>query len=741
MSEHIEGYIEHIIFRNEENGYSVFETEVNRKEWTCTGVFPSLNEGEYIEMEGEIVIHPVYGEQFKVISYATALPGDLRALEKYLGSGAVKGIGPALASRIIRHFGVDTLRVIEEEPERLAEVKGISGNKACAISAQMVERSQMRDAMIFLTGLGISLNLSMKIYALYGESVYTILKTDPYQLAEDISGVGFRTADQIADRAGISRVSPHRLSCGITYTLSRALGEGSLFLPEERLTADATALLEVEEDLIQETLEDLSISGKVIRRNEPAYGRVVYLAETYYTELNAARMLLELNVVTRKDTKDIRNKIDRLEAGSGIRLDSLQKEAVEKAAANGVFILTGGPGTGKTTTIRAMIRFFLNENMRIVLAAPTGRAAKRMEEATGYSASTIHRALELTGDPQDEDRKVRFSRNRGNPLEADVVIIDEVSMVDIFLLHSLLEALLPGTHLILVGDRNQLPSVGPGKVLADLCDSGCFPVVVLNRIFRQAAKSDIIVNAHRINNGEDVPLDNKSRDFFFLERADYRVIQKAVLTLVSDKLPRYTDSSVRDIQVLTPMRKGTLGVENLNRVLQKYLNPPSPDKNERETPAGCFREGDKVMQIKNDYQLAWEERGLFGIAAARGEGVFNGDMGVIESIRPYEQIMTVVFEENKYVDYNFSQLDELELAYAVTVHKSQGSEYPAVVIPLLEGPPILLTRNLLYTAITRARKCVVLIGSSKLIRFCIDNKKEDERYSTLKERILDLKNL
>ena len=738
MSEHIEGYVEHIIFRNEENGYTVFETVQGREELTCTGIFSSINEGEFIEMDGERNVHPTYGEQFKVRLYHTSIPGDVRALERYLGSGAVKGIGPALASRIIRRFGEETIRIIEEEPERLAEVKGISINKAARISEQMVERSQMRDAMIFLSGLGISLNLSMKIYALYGESVYRILRENPYQIAEDISGVGFKTADQIAEKAGISKTSPQRIRCGITYVLSQALQDGNTFMPFESLLLASSQILSADEELVRNCLEELSVAGKIIFKNNPEYSRIVYLAEVFYTELDTARMLKELNVRTMKDPVPVRKKIEHMEETSDIKLDDLQKEAVEKAFTNGIFILTGGPGTGKTTTIRAMIRLFLSENMKIILAAPTGRAAKRMEEATGYSASTIHRAIELTGDPSNDDMKIRFQRNKDNPLDADVVIIDEVSMVDIFLMHSLLEALLSGTHLILVGDVNQLPSVGPGKVLSDLVGSGLFPCVVLNRIFRQAAKSDIIVNAHRINSGESIRLDNNSRDFFFLERSDVRVIQKAALTLVSQKLPGYTSSSVKDIQVITPMRKGPLGVENLNRILQKYINPASEDKTERETPNGVFREGDKVMQIKNDYQLVWEERGLFGIVSSAGEGVFNGDMGMIESIRPFDQTVTVIFDENKYVEYNFSQLDELELAYAVTVHKAQGSEYPAVVIPLLDGPQILLTRNLLYTAITRAQKCVVILGSSKTVDFCIGNKREDERYSSLREMLLQL---
>ncbi|MBR3397934.1 MAG: ATP-dependent RecD-like DNA helicase [Lachnospiraceae bacterium] len=739
MSEHLEGYVEHIIYRNEENGYTVFETVVNKKPVTCTGLIVSISEGEFVEMEGEETIHPLYGEQFRVTSCHTAIPGDLRALERYLSSGAVKGVGPALASRIIKRFGEDTLRIIEEEPERLAEVKGISENKACDISAQIVERSQVRDAMIFLSGYGISQNMSMKIYQLYGESVYSILRDNPYQLIDDIPGIGFKTADLIAEKAGISRVSPFRLSCGIVYTLGRALADGHMFLPEEKLKEDALAILAVENILVDEALDELSISGKIIRKRDEKYGTIVYQDSAYYTELDTARRLSELNVEFEADENDIRKKLKKIAKTSPVEPDELQTDAVIRAARHGVFILTGGPGTGKTTTINTMIRYFMAEDCEIALAAPTGRAAKRMEEATGFRASTIHRLLEITGDPSNDDLHIRFTRNKDNPLEADVVIIDEVSMVDIFLMHSLLEALLPGTRLILVGDMNQLPSVGPGKVLSDLIASGCFETILLNRIFRQAAQSDIIVNAHRIKNGEKVRLDNSSKDFFFLERKDYRVIQKAVITLVSEKLPKYTGSEMKDVQVITPMRKGVLGVENLNIIMQKYLNPPSEDKHEKETPTGCFREGDKVMQIRNDYQLCWEIRGLFGIVSSHGEGVFNGDIGTIETIRPFDQTVTVVFEDNKYVDYSFSQLDELELAYAVTVHKSQGSEYPAVVIPLLDAPQILLTRNLIYTAVTRAQKCVILLGSPETLDYCIRNKREEMRFSTLADMLASLR--
>ena len=436
-----------------------------------------------------------------------------------------------------------------------------------------------------------------------------------------------------------------------------------------------------------------------------------------------------------EEEEGVRRKIERIEKESGIVLDEGQRQAVAKAAENGLMILTGGPGTGKTTTINTMIRYFEGEGLEIALAAPTGRAAKRMTEATGHEASTVHRLLELSGAVDESSANVRFERNAENPLEADVIIVDEMSMVDIHLMHALLLAVVPGTRLILVGDMHQLPSVGPGSVLKDMIQSGAFPVVELATIFRQARESDIVVNAHKIQKGESVRLDNKSRDFFFLKRQEIPVIQKVILTLISRKLPPYVGAAPQEIQVLTPMRKGPLGVERLNELLQKYLNPPAAGKPEKETGSGIFRQGDKVMQVKNNYQLEWEVRDSHGIALQKGMGVFNGDLGVITSINPYAELLTVLYDENRSVDYTFKQLDELELAYATTIHKAQGSEYPAVIIPLLGGPRMLMTRNLLYTAVTRARKCVVITGSQETFQAMIENEMEENRYTTLAERI------
>lgn len=731
--------MEHIIFRNEENGYTVCVVNWEGEEVTCVGVFSYISEGELIEAQGSYTEHATYGKQFKVEAYQIKIPQDTAALERYLGSGAIKGIGAALAARIIRHFGADTLRIMEEEPERLAEIKGISSRKAQEIGVQLAEKSEMRNAMIFLQQYGISLALGAKIYNQYGDTMYQVLQENPYKLAEDIQGVGFKIADEIAAKAGIAGNSEHRVRSGLFYVLAQATTEGHVYLPKQVLFGRGRDLLGVEEELLEKCLMDLAIERKVILKELPdASGQtrqIVYSSQYYYLELNVARMLHDLNISCEEDEVRIDRRIRKLEKNEDISLDDLQREAVREAVRNGLFILTGGPGTGKTTTINAIIRYFESEGMDILLAAPTGRAAKRMTEATGVEASTIHRLLELSGGMEDESAHVRFERNEQNPLEADVIIIDEMSMVDIFLMHALLSAVLPGTRLVLVGDMNQLPSVGPGSVLKDLIHSRCFHVVELTTIFRQATESDIVVNAHKIHRGEKVTLDNKSRDFFFLKRYDVNVILKVIVTLIQQKLPRYVDANPMDIQVLTPMRKGVLGVENLNSILQRFLNPPSPDKAEKETARGIFREGDKVMQIRNNYQLEWEIRGKHGIVAESGMGVFNGDLGTVREINPYSELLTVEFEEGRFVDYEFKQLEELELAYAVTIHKSQGSEYPAVIIPLLGGPRLLMTRNLLYTAVTRARRCVTLVGSDVTFQAMIDNKIEQSRYTTLALRI------
>ena len=730
------GYVEHIVFRNSENGYTVFQLIESDEELTCVGSFPMLAEGEFIKVSGSKKEHPLYGSQIYVEQMEILSPEDETAMERYLASGAIKGIKKALAARIVKRFKGDTFRIMEEEPERLSEIKGISERMAREIAQQMSDKKEMRQTMMFLSQYGISTALSVKIYQKYGARTYQVVQENPYRLADDISGVGFKIADEIAGKIGIHTDSDYRIRSGLLYVLLQACGEGHTCLPRELLIHRASELLGVEAEPIETQMMNLCMDRKLLIK-EVAKQPMVFYSQYYYMELNVAKMLHDLNLECAMDQELILKKLADVEKLSKIELDEMQRLAAVEAVKNGLLIITGGPGTGKTTTINAIIRYFETEDMEILLAAPTGRAAKRMTEATGYEAVTIHRLLELNGAPTD-DRQASFERNEENPLEADVIIIDEMSMVDIFLMHALLKAVSVGTRLILGGDVNQLPSVGPGCVLKDMILSKAYHVVMLKKIFRQASQSDIIVNAHKINKGEAVVLDNKSKDFFFLKRQDPNIILRVVLALILEKLPRYVHARWQDIQVLTPMRKGALGVERLNEVLQYYLNPPSEDKAEKETPRGLFREGDKVMQIKNNYQMEWEAKNRYGIAVDKGTGIFNGDMGVVSGINLTAEQMEVLFDDYRTVVYEFSQLDELELAYAVTIHKSQGSEYPAVVLPLLSGPRMLMNRNLLYTAVTRARFCVTVVGSEETFEKMIENVSEQARYSGLKERIQEV---
>lgn len=727
--EELKGYVDHIIFRNPDNGYTVF-VMVCDEELTCVGTFSMLSEGENIMVKGEYTEHPMYGKQFTVQTLEECEPEDEASMERYLGSGAIKGIGAALAARIVRRFKKDTFRIIEEEPERLVEVKGISERKAMEISDQVAEKRDLRQAMIFLQQYGISLNLAVKIYGIYQQDIYRIIKENPYQLADDVQGVGFKIADEIAAKAGIRTDSDFRIRSGILYTLLQATAEGHTYLPQKELTKRTVELLGVEPEHIEEHYMNLSIDKKIIIKGDHIYG-----AAYYYMEASVASMLQELDIKYDVPEIEMELRISQIEKHSGMEPDEMQILAVKEAVKNGLLVITGGPGTGKTTTINTIIRYFESEGMDIALAAPTGRAAKRMSDTTGYEARTIHRMLELNG---GMDGNAGFSRNADHPLETDVIIIDEMSMVDINLMYALLKAVTAGTRLILVGDVNQLPSVGPGSVLKDIIDSEAFPVVKLTKIFRQATQSDIIINAHKINDGEEVVLDNKSMDFFFLKRYEADKIINVTIQLIAQKLPKFVDASPFDIQVLTPMRKGLLGVERLNGILQQYLNPKSEDKKEREHGSHIFREGDKVMQTKNNYQLEWEIRSKYGFAIDKGLGVFNGDMGIIKEINEYAETMTVEFDEGRMVDYSLKNLDELELAYAITIHKSQGSEYPAVVIPLLNGPQMLMNRNLLYTAVTRAKKCVTLVGDENTFVSMIQNTRQQKRYTGLDEEIRKL---
>ena len=737
--ETINGYVEHVIFQNSENGYTVMNLVVDGEEITCVGMCKGLSQGENIAAEGDYVEHPLYGKQFKMATYRIEAPKDSVSMERYLASGAIKGIGAALATRIVKKFGEDTFRIIEEEPERLVEVKGISERKAQEIAVQMEEKKDLRDALVYLQQFGISNTLAVKIYNTYGMNLYGVMKENPYRLAEDISGIGFRLADELAAKIGIHTDSDYRIRSGIFYVLLQSTGEGHTYLPLPLLLERAGRLLGLSREAVRPQIDNLMMDKKLVIK-----GDKVFASSYYYMELNCARMLYERNLKLEEEVPpsqeaQLEKKLEKLAQNLKMELDELQIRAVMEAVRNGIFILSGGPGTGKTTTINMMIHYFESEGLDIFLAAPTGRAAKRMTEATGYEARTIHRMLELNSALSDEDtRKVSFERNEENPLEADVIIIDEMSMLDIQLFQALLKAVTPGTRLILVGDVNQLPSVGAGQVLRDLITSGKFPMVELKKIFRQAQESDIVVNAHKINAGEQISFDNKSRDFFLLERNDVNVIYKHMIQLIQEKLPRYVKASAYDIQVLTPMRKGSLGCETLNGILQRYLNPADAGKKEHIIGDTVYREGDKVMQVKNNYQLEWEIVSRYGIPVDRGTGVFNGDMGRIREINEAASCLVVEYDEQKRVTYPFAMLEELELSYAVTIHKSQGSEYPAVILPLLTGPRMLFNRNLLYTAITRAKSCVTILGSSDTVRSMIENVSENKRYTALAERIQEI---
>lgn len=748
----IKGYVEKIIYTNSDNGHTILDVsltsdEIKRlqaecpdyaddidEEMVCVGTLHLINAGEYVVFNGDFTVHQTYGLQFKVTSYEESRPEDMDSIERYLGSGAIKGVGPALAARIVRHFKMDTFRVIEENPEELSQVKGISNRMAMEIADQVAEKKGMRNAMLFLGKLGIGMNLAVKIYKEYGEKVYEIIENNPYKLADDMEGVGFKIADEIAKNSGMELDSPFRIKSGILYALSAAVSAGHTYYPMDALIEEAGRLLGVFIAKPEEILTDLMIDRKVMVRDVDGI-KAVYLYSVYHTELAIAHRLFTLKFEDMPDEKAFDKDLHSIEKEENITLESMQREAVRASAGSGIVVITGGPGTGKTTTINTIIRYFERKGMDIMLAAPTGRAAKRMTEATGHEAQTIHRMLELSGILSDEISNVSFERNETNPLETDVVIIDEMSMVDIFLMNSLLKAIADGTRLILVGDANQLPSVGPGNVLKDIIASGCFNTVRLAKIFRQEEAGDIVVNAHKINEGELFEIGPSSRDFPFIRRTDANAIINALVTLVKVKLPAYTDCSPNDVQVLTPTRKGSLGVERLNTVLQQYLNPPSNSKVEKEIGSIIFREGDKVMQIKNNYKIPWEVRGRNGIPIETGMGVFNGDMGIVDNINLYLSEMTVRFDEERYVTYTFKETDELEHAYAVTVHKSQGSEYPAVVLPLLDGPRMLMNRNILYTAVTRARKCICIVGSEQTFYNMISNENEQKRFSSLDIRI------
>ena len=719
--------VEDVTFRNEENGWTVLRVKIDGEKGrlSAVGVMPFTAAGERVRLTGDWVEHPDFGRQLKVTACESVAPKTKSGIEKYLGSGLIKGIGPATAKLIVAHFGVSALEVMTEEPQRLTEISGIGPKRAQMIAESYLEQVEMRSTMLFLQKYDIAPTLAMRIYKRYGQATQHVMETNPYRLVDEVNGVGFRTADQIALSMGFDRDTPQRVEVGIKYVLTdAAAGAGHMFLPRETLEYQAAKLLQVDESIIDNALRKLLLSGRLVQTEEEETD-AVYLAPYYEAEGEVARQLVSLmrGKGPGVDVEEAEQEIDRYEREEGVTLCAEQREGVLQAVTGAVTVITGGPGTGKTTGIKCIIEL-MSRRGEVLLAAPTGRAAKRMSEATGCPAKTIHRLLEFSGE------EGQFAINKDNPLDCDMLIVDEMSMVDVFLMRSLLDALTAGTRLVMVGDADQLPSVGAGNVLGDMIESGVLPVVRLKEIFRQEGGSMIVANAHRINRGEAPVLNAKNSDFFIERRDTVRAAADSVLQLVSRRLPAYMGlDPMRDIQVLSPSKKTDLGVWELNRVLQQTLNPKDPLRPEHARGDTVFRLGDKVMQIRNNYQMEWKREGEEGL------GVFNGDMGFITGIDSEEKQIEVTFDDERVALYDESCLDELELAYCISVHKSQGSEFPAVVIPVWSFPPMLMTRNLIYTAVTRARRLVVLVGREESLARMIANNHVFRRYTALCSRI------
>ncbi|NLX71101.1 MAG: ATP-dependent RecD-like DNA helicase [Clostridiales bacterium] len=728
----ITGIIEEIIFRNEDNGFTVMEVrdEDDRSLVTAVGSLPFANQGEKVRITGEWTMHPDYGQQIKIHYMESVVPATLDGMERYLASGLIKGIGPSTAKKLIEHFGMDVLNIIEFRPDRLTEVSGIGPARAEMIAASYAQHREIREVMIFLQTYGITATYAIKIYKMYGNHAIGIIKENPYRLADEVEGIGFKTADRIAQNIGVAFDSPYRIAAGVKYVLSHAAADGHTYLPRDILVERAAQLMEVDGSLVENAIVSLAVQQSIFVE-EIEEQTAVYLAPFYYAEVGVCRRLLELSMVDVEwGMTDIEGMLKEFQKREKIIFAIKQREAILEALSNGVTVITGGPGTGKTTIINCIIKLMEQQGKTVVLAAPTGRAAKRMTETTGREAKTIHRLLEYSYG----DDGPYFQKDEDDPILADAVIIDEMSMVDVLLMNHLLKAIIPGTRLVLVGDVDQLPSVGPGNVLKDIISSGIIKVVRLTEIFRQAQESMIVLNAHRINQGHMPYLNVKGGDFFFDKKENPEVILDTIFDLICRRLPNFGNyDPMRDIQVLVPMRKGTLGVNNLNVEIQRILNPPSKQKREKTSRGILFREGDKVMQIKNNYRTTWKRK-MGGFVIEEGEGVFNGDIGYVQSIDHEEQSVVVLFDDDREVELDFSQLDELELAYAISVHKSQGSEFPVVIIPLAWGPPMLMTRNLLYTAVTRAREMVTIVGRERVIEAMVRNNYIEKRYSGLAHR-------
>lgn len=734
--EALNGIVESIVFKSSDTGYTVIKFRENNIIHTAVGVLPHVKEGQNLKITGSWVNHSQFGKQFKVEECEEILPTSKDGIEKYLSSGIIQGIGPVTAKKIVNKFGEDTLNILDNNIERLKEIEGIGKKKLETIIESYREQRELKNITIFLQTHGLSVNQCLKIYKKYGASSVDTVKNNPYILCDEISGIGFKTSDKIARSLGIEIDSPFRIQSGIRYVINEFCANGHTFMPKDELIKEASNVLTVSGDIIEENIKNAALDRKIkLEKVNDKEG--VFTIPNYYCELGITNRILTLAISNFQDISvDVDHLILQFEKKNNITFAESQKDAIISAFQNGIEIITGGPGTGKTTIIKCIIEIFETCGLKVLLGAPTGRAAKRMSESTGKEATTIHRMLDMGVFEKEES--VFVTNAEEHYLEADVVIIDEASMIDITLMNALLKSIKVGTRLIIVGDVDQLPSVGAGNVLNDFIESGFTKVVRLKEIFRQGKESMIVVNAHKINKGEMPKLNEKGTDFFFIRNDIQEGILNTIIDLINTRLPKFNSNwdKLKSIQVLVPMKKGVLGVTNLNERIQNVLNPKAPYKKEKEFRSMVFREGDKVMQIKNNYSLKWTR--IAGKGDHEGLGVFNGDMGFIESIDLEGKKLSIIFDDERRVIYDFMYLDELDLAYAITIHKSQGSEFPVVIIPAYMGAPLLMNRNLLYTGITRAKEMVVVVGIPKALKYMVDNTRSMERYSSLNWRIKEV---
>ena len=731
----LNGFVESIVFRSEDTGYVVCKIRCDNKVVSAVGTVPFLKEGQNVKISGYWTVHKQFGNQFNIQEYEEVMPDSLDGIEKYLSAGVIHGIGPVTAKKIIAKFGEDTLDIMENHIERLMEIEGIGEKKFQIIYESYIEQQGLKDIILYFHKHGVTNNQCIKIYKKFGANAKQIVSNNPYILCEEISGIGFKTADRIAMSIGIKSDSDFRIQSGIKYVMNQYCAAGNTYMPKKNIIDECEKNLLVSRELIEKNIYDMAATQKIIIENVNGE-EGGFLLQYYYCELGVTSKIVTLGLQDIPTiNSDVEFEINTFEREQKIKFADSQREAIMGAFNNGIEIITGGPGTGKTTIIKAIIHIYENNGMKVILGAPTGRAAKRMTESTGREAKTIHRLLEMGVSEDDESV---FEKGESSPLDCDVIIIDEASMIDIMLMQSLLKAIKLGTRLIIVGDVDQLPSVGAGNVLRDLIESDYIKVVRLKEIFRQGNESLIVVNAHRINEGKMPLLNQKDKDFFFINGENAEKIVDTIKDLINRRLPGFNKSwdKLRDMQILTPMRKGTLGVINLNSSLQEMFNPPARDKKEKSSRDIVFREGDKVMQTKNNYSLKWFR--VAGTGENEGIGVFNGDLGFIQSIDEEKKAMTIIFDDERKVLYDFSFLDELDLAYACTIHKSQGSEFKVVIIPVFMGSPFLMNRNLLYTGITRAKQLVVVVGFQKALMYMINNTNSMERHSALKYRIKDI---